>query len=549
MVEQYYLGLDVGTGSARAGIFCANGVLQASSVEKIKMFRPAPDFAEHSSDNIWQAICRVTRQALKLGNIDPEQIDGIGFDATCSLVAVKEDGSAVSLSPGGEVEQNIIVWLDHRAVAQAETINKTKHSLLRFTGDSISPEMQLPKLLWLKENLPEQFAKADYFFDLPDWLVHRATGSFTRSLCSATCKWTYQGNAGTAGEGWDIEFLTSIGLGDLTAEGFKKIGNDFVEPGQAVGGGLSQRAATEFGLLSGTPVGASMIDAYAGALGTFDVSGKNVEPGHRMALISGTSACHISMTKDAAFVPGVWGPYFSVLKPGFWANEAGQSSAGALIDRIIDGHSAAPDLRAKAKTAGKSIFELLDDLLIEMAGSENSTHLLGTKLHVQPDFHGNRAPLADPSRRGAIVGLTMEIGERDLAVQYLAVLQSLAYGTRQIIETLKQKGVAIDTLVVSGGLARNLLYLREHADATGCNILVPKQDEPVLLGSAMLGAVAGGGFESLATAMADMSGAGDLIRPRTKSIRNFHDAKFAVFERMQADFAHYRDVMTPFEEK
>lgn len=548
MDKLYYLGLDVGTGSARAGIFSATGVLLASSVKAIKMFRPAPDFAEHSSSDIWQAICSVTRQTLEQGGVGPEQIGGIGIDATCSLVAIKTDGAPVSLSPSGEAAQNVIVWLDHRAVSQAETINKTKHALLRFTGDSISPEMQLPKLLWLKENLPEQFSETDYFFDLPDWLVHRATGSFTRSLCSATCKWTYQGNAGTAGEGWDAEFLTSIGLGALKAEKFEKIGNHFAEPSEPVGEGLSEKAAAELGLIAGTPVGASMIDAYAGALGTFNVSGGELVSLQRMALISGTSACHISMTNEAAFVPGVWGPYFSVLKPGFWANEAGQSSAGALIDRVIDGHSAASGLRTKAAAAGKSIFEMLDDLLVDMAGSMGATHFLGTELHVQPDFHGNRAPLADPFRRGAIVGLTMDVGERDLARQYLAVLQALAYGTRQILDTLKQKGVTIDTLVVSGGLARNLLYLREHADATGCNILVPEQDEPVLLGSAMLGAVAGGGFETLEIAMNKMSGAGKLIRPREQAVGEFHDAKFAVFERMQADFVHYRDVMTPFEE-
>ena len=121
----------------------------------------------------------------------------------------------------------------------------------------------------------------------------------------------------------------------------------------------------------------------------------------------------------------------------------------------------------------------------------------------KPDFHGNRSPpCRTPGRHGAVDGLSLDVSRADLALDYLATLQALAYSTRHIIEEMRQAGIPINTLVVSGGLARNGLFLREHADATGCAVIVPQTTEPVLLGSAMLGAVAAGEYDGLAKAMA-----------------------------------------------
>lgn len=537
-----FLGIDVGTGSARAGLFDRAGTMLASAAFPIRIFEPRDDFREHSSADIWQSVCKATRKALAEAGLRPGDVKGIGFDATCSLVAVGGDGEPVSVSPTGKDEHDIIVWMDHRAIGEASDIDATNDPILRFTGGTISPEMEMPKLLWLKRNFPEAFARAKHVFDLPDWLVHRATGTMTRSLCSVTCKWTYQGSRGLAGEGWDHDFLTRIGLGELLDDNHARIGNRFAAPGDKVGE-LSTAAAEELGLAAGTPVAASLIDAYSGALGTLGIGASGRPLGGRLALIAGTSACHIAVAPEACFVPGVWGPYLSVLVPGLWANEAGQSAAGALLDRVIAGHAASAGLSQKAKEAGRSIHALMDDELLAAAGNADDTHRLTAGYHVQPDFHGNRSPLADPTRHGGVSGLSMASGAKDLAIQYLAALQALAYGTRHIVESLRASGVPIDTLVVSGGLARNALYLREHADATGCTILVPDQAEPVLLGSAMLGAVVAGATPSLEAAMAAMSGKGATIHPRGGAIAAYHDAKYTVFRRMQDDFAAYRDIM------
>lgn len=534
-----YLGVDVGTGSARAGLFDGAGCLLGAGTVEIETFRPAPDFAQQSSADIWRAVCGAVRAALEEAGVTGNEVAGIGFDATCSLVVSGREGASVTISPDGAAEQDVILWMDHRALEDAVEINAIGGAPLEYVGGTISPEMELPKLRWLKREMPESWAKAHRFWDLPDWLVHRATGEETRSLCSTVCKWSYLGHKGQNGEGWDDGFLRAIGLDDLTESDHVAIGKTHAAPGKYCGS-LAAAAAQDMGLVSGIAVAASMIDAHAGAVGTLGLSLAEEDITRRLAMIAGTSTCHIGLSHEAIFVPGVWGPYYGVVLDEYWALEGGQSAAGALIDAVISRHSAATALAEHAKSNGQRVTDVLD---AELAKMGPDTHLLSTQRHVQPDFHGNRSPLAEPWRRGGLDGLTLDGGIKDLALDYLATVQALAYGTRQILEAMRAKGANFDTLVVSGGLAKNALYLREHADATGCRILVPDQPEPVLLGAAMLGAAAAGDFNNLSAAMAAMSGKGSTVMPRGGAVAAYHNQKYQVFQRMQADHAAYRAIM------
>src|SRR5690625_3210833 len=123
MGKQYLIGIDVGTGSVRAGIFDEQGKMYAQHEHPIKIWRPAPDFVEQSSEGIWQACCICFKEALDKAAIPPEQVKGIGFDATCSLVVLGEGDRPLSVSPDEAEQQNVIVWMDHRAVEQTRQIN------------------------------------------------------------------------------------------------------------------------------------------------------------------------------------------------------------------------------------------------------------------------------------------------------------------------------------------------------------------------------------------------------------------------------------------
>jgi FGGY-family pentulose kinase len=212
--EDYVVGVDVGTGSARAGLFDLSGRMLASAVHPIQIFRPQTDFVEQSSRDIWASVCAAVRKCLGQARVAPATIAGVSFDATCSLVVLDEADNPVTVSPEDDDDRNIIVWMDHRATAQAEAINDTGHRVLNYVGGRLSPEQQPPKLRWLKENLPETWRRAQRFFDLADYLVYEACKVDVRSLCTVVCKWTYMGHEGEHG-GWDRSFFEQAGLADL----------------------------------------------------------------------------------------------------------------------------------------------------------------------------------------------------------------------------------------------------------------------------------------------------------------------------------------------
>ena len=463
------IGIDVGTGSARAGVFDLSGKMLGVASRKIQTWKTGADFVEQSSDDIWLGICKSVQEAISIAGLQASDIKGLGFDATCSLVAIDKEGQPVTVSPDGDDARNIIVWMDHRATPQATKINKSAHSVLHYVGGSISPEMETPKLLWLKENLPESWARTAHFFDLPDFLTWRASGETSRSLCSTVCKWTYLGHE----QKWDREYFESIGLGDLAVENFSRLGTDIRPIGSPVTGGLSALAAAELGLLEGTPIATSIIDAHAGALGIIGTS-LDSEPltndalESRLALICGTSTCHMAVSQEAHSIPGIWGPYYSAMIPAMWLNEGGQSTTGALIDHIINSHARGREVKEQADAEGTSIYQFLNERLDILVAGETFPALLTKNRHVLPYFHGNRSPRANPLLRGSIAGLCMENTIDDLALTYLATIQAIAYGTRHIIDRMNQSGYKIKTIFACGGDCKNPVFLREHADILDC---------------------------------------------------------------------------------
>lgn len=541
-MASYYIGVDVGTGSARAGIFDITGRMMGQASREIEMYRPQANFVEQSSDNIWQAVCQAVRDAINQSNINPVQIKGLGFDATCSLVVLDKEGKPLTVSPSGRNEQNIIVWMDHRAIVQAERINALKHPVLDYVGGVISPEMQTPKLLWLKQHMPASWQNIGHLFDLPDFLTWRATADETRSLCSLVCKWTYLAHQ----DGWDASYFKQIGLDDLLERDAAKIGSEVKSMGEPLGRGLTQRAASELGLLPGTAVSASIIDAHAGSLGTLGAAGPSGELAdfdRRIALIGGTSTGHMAISREPRFIKGVWGPYFSAVLPDFWLNEGGQSATGALIDHVIQSHPCYATLREQGKTQDKTIYEVLNGLLRSMAGETDKIAFLTQDIHMLPYFHGNRSPRANPNLTGMLTGLKLSRTPEDMALHYLATIQAIALGTRHIIETMNQTGYSIDTIMASGGGTKNPIFVQEHANATGCTMLLAEESESMLLGSAMMGTVAAGVYDSLPEAMNAMSRIGKTVTPQTNEIKRYYDRKYRVFREMYHDHMKYQQMM------
>lgn len=527
MVPRYYVGVDVGTGSARAALVQEGGQVIAQVAKPITTWRYESDsrLYEQSAAQIWSAIAACIRQVVQDAHIAPEQVHGLGFDATCSLVVTDAQGKPISVTPPAErsanpdedvSERNVILWADHRAEDEARDINATKHKVLDYVGGTMSLEMEMPKTLWLKRHLDAATFDQCRFFDLPDYLTCRATGAPARSNCSLVCKCGYI-PPGVAGSelGWQPDFLEKIGLGSLAGTD-----NDYVAlggvpgknglvltAGMPVGSGLSEQAASELGLLPHTPVASALIDAYAGWVGTV-AAGSDETPctnatlqdaGARLVAIAGTSTCYCVQSADGIRVDGVWGPYKNAVFPNLWMNEGGQSSTGQLIDYVLETHPAYAALKSDAKSANRSIYDLLQDSLEKQmqaldlpVTSPASFVYLVKHMHMYPDFYGNRSPLADPSLRGMISGLTLDRSRNDLARRYVLTLEAIALQTRHIVDEMNKAGHKIDAIYLSGGgQARNLVYAQLIADACNIRVQVPSEaSESVVTGSAVLGQLA-----------------------------------------------------------
>lgn len=539
-MTDYFIGIDVGTGSARAGVFDRQGRLLAAAKRPITLWHEQGSVVEQSGDEIWQAICVSVQEAVMTAKILPGEIAGIGFDATCSLVAVKADGTPVAVGPSNDANRNIMVWMDHRAAGEAAEINEAHHPVLNYVGGRISPEMETPKLLWLKRNRPEAFAEADHFFDLADYLTWRATGSLARSVCTVTCKWTYLAHE----KRWDESYLRSIGLGELADEGFRRIGTEIADAGEPLASGLLPAAAQELGLEPGIAVGAALIDAHAGGVGTLaGESGGSTDIKGRLAYIFGTSACSMASSESAVFVDGVWGPYFSAMVPGLWLTEGGQSAAGAAIDHLVTLHPALEKARTAAATASLPLVPWLEREAQRLSPDLTGAVLLAGGKHVVPEFLGNRSPLADPDSRAVIGGLGLETDLDDLVSLYVAGLCGIGYGLRQLLDALTDKGIAISLIVASGGAAQSPLVRQVLADATGVPVASGDTPEPVLLGAAMLGARASGRFSSLTEAMSAMSQPASTSEPAGGEIAALHAKRYEAFKILQSADRAVRQVM------
>jgi D-ribulokinase len=523
-MRQAFIGVDVGTSSARAGVFDETGVLLATARHPITVWHEAGNVVEQSSSEIWAACADSVRAAMAEAALPPSAIKGIGFDATCSLVVLDAAADPLTVSASGDERRNVIVWMDHRATAEARLVNDTHDDVLRYVGGSISPEMEIPKLLWLKRHLPSSYHSAGHFFDLADYLSFRATGSATRSICTLACKWNFLAHE----RRWSGSYFERVGLGDLASDQYAKIGKEIVAPGTPLGTGLSGSAAHEFGLLEGTPVGASLIDAHAGGVGTIGGRGKSGEPVdvcRRLAYIMGTSACIMATTSEPRFVPGVWGPYYSGMIPGFWLNEGGQSAAGAAIDHLIRSHPAYNEAVASAQAGGMEILEFLERRIVSRTGSPGEAALLAGDIHVLPEFLGNRSPFADPDARAVVAGMGLDVDIGSMERLFVAGLCGLAYGLADVVEAFRSHGVDSDLMVMGGGAGRSSLVRQIMADTTGLIVALPETQEPVLLGAAMLGAVAGNFYGSIGEAMASMSAIGWSSQPTAPGLADFHRTK------------------------
>lgn len=293
----------------------------------------------------------------------------------------------------------------------------------------------------------------------------------------------------------------------------------------AKAGELTAEAAAWTGLHPGIAVAVANVDAHV----TLPVTG-SIEPG-TMVMIMGTSTCDVMVGEQMQELPDVHGMCGVVeggIVPGMLGYEAGQSGVGDIFAWFVE-HGVPPEYHETAQRRGVSLHTLLEEEAASLKPGESGLLALDW-------WNGNRSTLVDVDLSGLLVGMTLATTAPAI---YRALIESTAFGTREIIETLNNSGVPVRRLVAAGGLPeRNRLLMQIYADVTRHEISIVRSAQAPAVGAAMHGAVAAGvaagGYPDIATAARRMGGLRDeTYQPIPEHV--------AVYDRLYAAYAALYD--------
>ena len=489
----FFLGLDVGTQSVRAALVDGKGNCCAFATAPIDTHFPQPGFAEQDASQWWQSTCRAVPEALARGGVRPDDIAGIGLDCTaCTVLPCRLDGTPL---------RRALLWMDQRAFREADEINATGDASLRYVSGVVSPEWMLPKALWLKRHEPATYAAAERLIECTDWFMYRLTGEWSLSLNNVAVKWNYARPDG----GWSRALLERVGLEDLPDRWPRQV----IPLGKGEAR-LSAVAARELALRPGIPVAQGGIDAYLGMLGMGAVGAGD------LAMIMGSSTCHLAMSRKGLFGSGMLGCYPDAVVEGLYTLEGGQTATGSIVNWYRQ-HFAGNEA-AEAERTGRNIYEILDARAAAVPpGSEGLVCL--------DYWQGNRCPLKDPRARGTLWGLTLSHGPGHI---FRSIYEGTAFGTRHILEDVTRHGLAIERIFAGGGGAKSRLWLQIHADVLGQPIYLPRDSEACALGSAMVAAVNCGHYASIDEAARHMVQIAEVLEPEAKN-RQAYDYYYAKY--------------------
>jgi L-ribulokinase len=533
--SRYSIGLDFGTESARAVLVdVCTGRVAASTVFEypdgvIDQNLPEtdqtlpPDWALQNPADWLRAVEVTIPAVLHEGGVAPEEVVGIGMDFTsCTILPTTANGTPLCQIEGWRDQPHAWpkLWKHHAAQPQADKVNRLAiergERFIKRYGGKISSEWLIPKALQILEETPETYDTAARIIEGGDWVVWQLTGNERRNTCAAGYKACWEKGTGYPSP----EFLAALHpqLGNLVAD---KLSQAIYPPG-TLAGGLRSDWAVKLRLKPGTSVGVAMIDAHAGTLGS-GVAGPGV-----MAMVMGTSTCHMLMSRQQVLVEGISGVVEDGIVPGLFGYEAGQVGAGDMFAWFVE-HSVPYEYHCEAERRGLSLHELLTEKAQTLRPGQSGLLALDW-------WNGCRTPLVDADLSGVVLGYTLATKPEEV---YRALIESTAYGTRLIVDLFIEQGVAVERLVSGGGLTRNPMLMQIYADVTGREIAVAGTDQATALGAAMLGATAAGrakgGYDTLGEAAEHMA-------PQPAAVYHPIPRNVAVYNELMAEYARLVDL-------
>lgn len=467
----YFMGIDGGTGSVRVTIFDKDGTNLGSKVSEYNTYYPRSGWAEQDPDEWWTALKEAVPGAVQAAGVNPKDIKAIACDGTTSTV--------VLLDKDKKVVRPAILWMDVRSAEQARRIFDTKHRMIKLYMAGVPAESLVPKCLWIKENEPKNWEKADIVFEYTNWLNWKLTGNINANISVAALRWFYDEPLG----GYQKDFYETIGLGDI----MDKFPGKVLHLGE-VQGTVTKEAAEILGLAEGTVVGEGALDACAAMVGI-----NVVEPGG-MAMIGGSSTPLFGLSPIEIHNEGINGAYPNCLLPGTCLVEGGQVSTGS-IKTWFKNNFLPKEWEEEAKQRGVSVYTVIDEKAAEISPGSEGLILLDY-------FQGNRTPYADSLARGVVWGLSLLHGPAHLA---RAINEGVAYGAEHCFRAMADAGYKINKIVACGGIVQSPVWMQIHADVCGQPIYTTKEVQAeACLGDAIIAAATVGTYGSIQEAAANM---------------------------------------------
>lgn len=474
--REYFLGIDFGTQGVRCGVVDDRGEIIAVAREKYNTYYPEPGWVVQKPNEWVDCMYKAAKSCLAdAGDTIAKEIKSLAVCATAStVVPVLGDGTAL---------MDAILWMDNRANMEANGINETRHEVLKYCGNEVSVEWLIPKALWIKNNRRDIYDKAYMIVEQLDYINYILTGEWAASICQATCKSNYIENNGK----WNRSFFEGIRLGEFN----RKLNTKVLRIGEPIAR-LKKVAARKLGLKGDVVVYQGGIDAHTAMLG-IGVS----RPGD-MGIVMGSSFVHLALSNDPIFSDGIWGPYDNAVVPGLYCLEGGQVSAGSIAKWFL----------REFRVEGEDPYEtmMLEAKMVE-PGSKGVTAL--------DFFQGNRTPYKDPLAKGVFYGLTLS---NTRAQMYRAVLESVAYGMRNVIENMSTEKLRIKNIMACGGVTHNELWLQIISDVCGKPInLTTRSSDAGILGCSIVAAVGSGSYSGFEQATKAMVRRNSVVEPNPET--------------------------------
>jgi len=444
----YTLGIDIGTYETKGVLVDHSGQVKAQAKRAHKMLVPEPGWAEHRPEEDWWGdFVYVCQTILKDSGVDPSAIKAVA----CSAIGP----CMLPIDAQGKPLMNAVLYgVDGRAEAQVQELTKRigESVVVERCGNALTSQSVGPKILWLKQQRPDIYQQTAHVLTSTSFLVHRLTGELVIDhYTAANFAPLYDVNK----QNWVDDLADDI----IPLEKLPKLlwSNE-------IAGAITDVAAGETGLASGTPVTAGTIDAAAEALSV------GMDQAGDMMMMYGSTIFIILRTANRVSDARLW--YAPWLFEGEHASMAGLATSGTLTHWFRDHMAKELDPQ---------------DAFVQLAKEAQTSTIGANGLLMLPYFSGERTPIHDVNAKGTIFGLNLTHTRGDL---YRALIEGIAHGTRHVTDTFAEVGQSPSRVLAVGGGTQNPLWLQVTSDITGLNQVVCRQSIGASYGDAFLSAMA-----------------------------------------------------------